>query len=85
MVTLDLCYLRICIYIENSFPLYFLMLLLYINCKASHKIQPLLIYRLIFLGMLVICALTKLTTSEVNCRMTYLKSRKVKERRERFQ
>uniref|UniRef100_A0A1X7UWY8 ATP-dependent DNA helicase n=1 Tax=Amphimedon queenslandica TaxID=400682 RepID=A0A1X7UWY8_AMPQE len=33
---------------------------------------------------LVICAFMKLTTSEVNFGLTYLKSRKVKERRERF-
>uniref|UniRef100_A0A1X7TPB1 Uncharacterized protein n=1 Tax=Amphimedon queenslandica TaxID=400682 RepID=A0A1X7TPB1_AMPQE len=32
---LDLCYLRICIYIGNSFPLYFLMLLQYINVGPS--------------------------------------------------
>uniref|UniRef100_A0A1X7T2U6 Uncharacterized protein n=1 Tax=Amphimedon queenslandica TaxID=400682 RepID=A0A1X7T2U6_AMPQE len=33
---------------------------------------------------LVVRALTELTASEVNFGMTYLKSRKVKERRERF-
>uniref|UniRef100_A0A1X7TFF0 Uncharacterized protein n=1 Tax=Amphimedon queenslandica TaxID=400682 RepID=A0A1X7TFF0_AMPQE len=32
----DLCYLRIGIYIGNGFPLYFLMLLLFINVRASH-------------------------------------------------
>uniref|UniRef100_A0A1X7TSW6 Uncharacterized protein n=1 Tax=Amphimedon queenslandica TaxID=400682 RepID=A0A1X7TSW6_AMPQE len=32
--------------------------------------------------LLVICALTKLTASEVNFKMTYLKSRKVKEKSE---
>uniref|UniRef100_A0A1X7V7B3 Uncharacterized protein n=1 Tax=Amphimedon queenslandica TaxID=400682 RepID=A0A1X7V7B3_AMPQE len=57
----------------------------YVALSRVHTLNGLHLLSFDPLLKLVVHALTKLTASEVNFGMTYLKSRKVKDKRERFQ